>query len=300
MSEQQREQNSPKPNEPTKLDASTAAAALALAVKSAEKASGKHAEHLRKKAVLGFLKHPSLPLAGARKPLMQAAAVAVAIGLVWAGGSEALSGGRQALQAVPGWAEAAASSIRQNNEDIVRLTGDVRALKDIIESFRESFDHAKIETAGQSRPLVERLEEIERANQDATAKIVRVLEASDRIERAGTTIEAKLAHITGRLDGIERQAAAKPNQAAAADGPAQTGSVPDPKVAAKHAPIEGWILREVYDGAALVEARNGRLHEVVPGQTLPSVGRVEAIERRGKTWVVVTSKGFIGVPERWQ
>jgi hypothetical protein len=76
--------------------------------------------------------------------------------------------------------------------------------------------------------------------------------------------------------------------------------VPDPKVATKHVPVEGWILREVYDGAALVEARNGRLHEVVPGQNLPSVGRIEGIERRGKAWVVVTSKGFIGPPERWQ
>jgi hypothetical protein len=56
----------------------------------------------------------------------------------------------------------------------------------------------------------------------------------------------------------------------------------------------------VYGGGAVVEARNGRLHEVVPGRNLPGAGRVEAIERRGRIWVVVTTKGVIGPPERWQ
>jgi hypothetical protein len=38
----------------------------------------------------------------------------------------------------------------------------------------------------------------------------------------------------------------------------------------------------------------------VPGETVPNAGRVESIERRGKTWVVVTSKGVIGRPSRWR
>ena len=98
-----------------------------------------------------------------------------------------------------------------------------------------------------------------------------------------------------------RAAAARPATAtSAADVPQQTGSVPEPKAAPKEMPVEGWVLRDVYGGVALVESRNGRLHEVVPGTKLPNVGRVEAIERRGRTWVVVTSKGIIGVPERWQ
>ncbi len=54
------------------------------------------------------------------------------------------------------------------------------------------------------------------------------------------------------------------------------------------------MLREVYNGAALVESRNRRLYEVMPGGILPGVGRVEAIQRRGTRWVVLTDKGFIG------
>jgi hypothetical protein len=86
---------------------------------------------------------------------------------------------------------------------------------------------------------------------------------------------------------------------AAAD-PTQTGSVPDAKTEPKQMRLDGWVLREVYDGAALVESRTGRLHEVTPGRNLPTVGRVEAIERRGRIWVVVTAKGIISPPDRWQ
>jgi hypothetical protein len=62
----------------------------------------------------------------------------------------------------------------------------------------------------------------------------------------------------------------------------------------RNEPVDGWILREVYDGAALVEGRNRRLYEVAPGGVVPGVGRVESIERRGRAWVVLTDKGFIG------
>jgi hypothetical protein len=53
-------------------------------------------------------------------------------------------------------------------------------------------------------------------------------------------------------------------------------------------------VREVYDGVALVEGQNRRLYEAVPGGFVPGIGRVEAIERRGRSWVVLTDKGVIG------
>jgi len=74
-------------------------------------------------------------------------------------------------------------------------------------------------------------------------------------------------------------------------------AAPDPAPAAKPVsaePVDGWVLREVYNGSALVESRSRGLYEVMPGNIIPGVGRVEAIERRGARWVVVTDKGFIG------
>jgi hypothetical protein len=255
-------------------------------VTSAEKSSGKKARAAIARELPDLLKTEFLALQGARKAAVQAALIAVAMGLGWAGGSQALSSGRQALQTLPAWADAAPASIRQNQEDMVRLAGDVQALKGILQSFRESFEHAKIEIAGQNRPLMERLEVLERASQDTSAGVVRAAAASD----------SKLAAIAGRLDTIERQATTK---LTAAD-PAQTGSVPDAKTEPKQMRLDGWVLREVYDGVALVESRTGRLHEVTPGRNLPTVGRVEAIERRGRIWVVVTAKGIISPPDRWQ
>ena len=57
-------------------------------------------------------------------------------------------------------------------------------------------------------------------------------------------------------------------------------------------PIQGWVLRDVYDGIALVEGRGG-YREVAVGEAIPGVGKVEAIERHGRRWVVVTSQGVI-------
>jgi hypothetical protein len=314
MSEPHKDQSPAKPPETAKLDPTSASAALAQAVTSAEKSGGKTATaepakiepakpETVKTSVPLHKRWPS-PAPEWRRHAPHAAAMALAIGLGWAGGSQAVSGARQAMPVMPEWAETTASGLRETQENVVRLTGDVRVLKGIVEAMKESLDQAKVEAAGQQRALIERVEASERAAQDAAAKITLVAETSGRIERASTDAGAKLAALSGRLDEIERHtkaAAAKPAaNAAIGDGPTQTGSVPEPKASAKDMPLEGWVLRDVYAGVALVESRGGRLHEVVPGTRLPNVGRVEAIERRGRTWVVVTQKGIIGAPERWQ
>ena len=133
---------------------------------------------------------------------------------------------------------------------------------------------------------------------DLAAGVTRLGEQLGRIEAVAKEPGAQLAGLTERLERIERQIAATAKPTAPAAGPAappaepaaQTGSV------AKDAPVEGWVLREVYDGIALIEGRNRRLVEVGPGESVPGVGRVEAIERRGKRWVVVTAKGLIAMP----
>jgi len=236
-------------------------------------------------AVRADLKHAMAAIAARadRKHAAAAIAAALALALGWAGGSQALSGARPMPQTLPGWAEATAG-IRQNQEDMVRLAGDVTALKGVLAAFKDSFENAKVDAA-QNRPLLERLDKLERASRDA-----RRADAADRTESAATAPDAKFAALNSRLDAIERPAVE----------PSRAGSLPEPKLAAKPKPIEGWVLREVYDGGAVVESRNGRLYEVTPGRSLPSVGRVETIERRGKSWVVVTAKGVIGPPARWR
>ena len=59
--------------------------------------------------------------------------------------------------------------------------------------------------------------------------------------------------------------------------------------------IEGWTLREVVNGAAVIEGPNG-VWKVTSGQMVPGVGRVESIVRRGNRLIVATSSGLISTP----
>lgn len=62
---------------------------------------------------------------------------------------------------------------------------------------------------------------------------------------------------------------------------------------ARAAQASAYALRDVYDGLALVQGRGGALREVAPGEYLPGMGEVRSIERRGRAWVVLTSRGVI-------
>lgn len=54
--------------------------------------------------------------------------------------------------------------------------------------------------------------------------------------------------------------------------------------------ISGWVVRDVYQGVALIEGRRGEM-EVVPGVSIPGAGVVKSIERHNGAWAVTTSKG---------
>ena len=55
----------------------------------------------------------------------------------------------------------------------------------------------------------------------------------------------------------------------------------------------GYIVREVYhNGSAVLENAAGR-QRVSVGDTVPGLGKVQAIEMRGRKWVVVTAAGLI-------
>ncbi|MBV8838717.1 MAG: hypothetical protein JO000_19455 [Alphaproteobacteria bacterium] len=56
--------------------------------------------------------------------------------------------------------------------------------------------------------------------------------------------------------------------------------------------VQGFVLRRVYDGAALIESRDGMI-EVEPGIVAPGLGRIEAIKREDGRWVVVTARGIV-------
>ena len=59
--------------------------------------------------------------------------------------------------------------------------------------------------------------------------------------------------------------------------------------------IEGWTLREVMNGTAVLEGPNGTWR-VTRGDTVPGVGRIVSIFRWGNRLMVATSSGLISTP----
>jgi hypothetical protein len=246
----------------------------------------------------------------------RAAALACALGIGWAAGHattatlRASDPAEKALLAVD-WS-GVASSLQKSQADAIRMAAEVQALKSTLAGLKDAVDRSRQEAAGRFSQVTERLDRTQKAEQEVALKVAGLAE---RLERADSG--ARLAQIVERLDRLEKHAVtahagAKPaTVAAAADVPLRTGSIveqkpvppaevgrseqakaetkPDPRTAA----IEGWVLREVYDGVALIEGRNKRLLEIAPGQSLAGVGRVESIEKRGRSWVVVTNRGII-------
>jgi hypothetical protein len=292
----------------TPIDAAAATAALAEAVASASAAKPVEAPATPVKEAAAAPDKPALAVVarndapdgksrgGWRSYEKQAAAIAVVVGLGVIGSGYAPAPARVLEHGTPEWIEATNAGIREYREQLVRLGADVQELKGFIASIKDSLGQAKTDALAQQRAFLDRAGFLERLAQDTSGKVVLLSERSERAERTRADAAAQLVAIAQRLDSIERHMTTA--KAAAEADPMPTGSLPGAK-AAKAMPLDGWVLHDVHRGVALVESRNGRLHEIAAGQNLPSVGRVEAIERRGRSWVVVTAKGLI-TNGRWR
>jgi len=103
------------------------------------------------------------------------------------------------------------------------------------------------------------------------------------------------AQLTKMSEALDRRAAAPPSPettgsiAKPAQVPVVLGAPPAPL---QHPIVPGWTLRRVYDGAALIEGRDGII-EVEPGTTIAGLGRIDDIKKQDGRWAVFTSKGLI-------
>lgn len=227
--------------------------------------------------------------------LLGVAGGALALGLICGAGLTAASlprGGQgEALAEVHAGIDAA-------RVESARIGTEVEQLGRALVALKESQEAARKEAAGRSAGLTER---VAKAEQGLSGKIGAL---GERVEQAEREQGAKLSALTMQIE--KRAAATVPapvQQAAAPAAPAkpeptQTGSIEPKKAPEKPAVVEAWAVRDVYDGTAILEDRRRRLVEVGPGDSVPGIGRVEGIERRGREWVVVTRQGVI-TPQAW-
>jgi len=181
------------------------------------------------------------------------------------------------------------SSLAGVQASLERRPEDVKALRVSVEAIRQGLEAAKADTTTAIAQLSGKLD---RGDQAAAQKLAQIAERLDRLERKPDPMPvgsitpqppARPAAIASSAPPATAQpATTQPAKLAEAAGPQ-----PRPK-----SPIPGYVLRDVYAGVALIEG-GGVYREVMVGQAIPGAGKVEAIERHGRRWVVVTSQGVI-------
>jgi len=121
----------------------------------------------------------------------------------------------------------------------------------------------------------------------ANAQMAKIADRVDRAEKAQAEPASRVAKLSELLERIDKRTAS-----AAQTAPETTGSIAA-KQEDRPTVVNGWVVREVFRGGAMVENERMGMFEVVPGANLPGLGRVETIRRQDGRWVVVTPKGFI-------
>ncbi|WOH51908.1 hypothetical protein [Bradyrhizobium sp. sBnM-33] len=211
---------------------------------------------------------------GKRKVGAMAAVVALATVAGALGGALATAGVGKLMAGDSVQASAKDSALEAS---VARLDAEIGALK-------ASLEHTSKTTTGQLNKASDRLDKVEKAQAEPAAKLAKLSETVDKLRAAqasATTaaVPAPAKEVTGSV----------PQQvAAAAPAPA---APPKPEVA-RLPTVEGWVLRDVVNGSALIEGRRG-MYEVYAGDPVPGLGRVDAIRKQDGRWVVVTSKGLI-------
>lgn len=165
---------------------------------------------------------------------------------------------------------------------VSRIDADIVALK-------ANVDHASKTGVSQFNRANDRLDKLEKAQAEPLAKLAKLSETVDKLRATPPTAPAQAAAAAPARETTGSIAPAQLATAAAAPVPAPAA----PKTEVSRLPtIDGWRLRDVANGGALIEGRDG-LYEVYAGDPIPGIGRVDAIRRQDGRWVVVTSKGLI-------
>jgi hypothetical protein len=140
---------------------------------------------------------------------------------------------------------------------------------------------------------------VEHTSKTGMSQFNRTSERLDRLEKAQAEPVAKLAKLSEAVEKLRAASPVAPAVAVPIAAKETTGSITSPtpadapKVELARLPmVEGWVLRGVSNGVALIDGRRG-IYEVYAGDPVPGAGRVDAIRRQDGRWVVVTSKGLI-------
>lgn len=124
-------------------------------------------------------------------------------------------------------------------------------------------------------------------NKAASDRLGRLVQSLNRVERDQSIPASKVERVAEERAQVARQVPI--------DSPSDvTGTVrQSPRPAnARREVITGWHVRRAYDSVAILEGQSGVI-EVILGQDVPDLGRIQEIKYESGRWQVLTSKGVI-------
>jgi hypothetical protein len=158
----------------------------------------------------------------------------------------------------------------------------IKRLESEVATLKTGIDRSAKGEAGQFAKVNDRLDKVEKAHAEAAVRLTKLNETLDKQHVAVAPVASSTtaaANVTGSIPTTAAAAAQVP--------------LPAPKPAAARLPsVEGWVLRDVANGGAVIEGRSG-IYEVYTGDPVPGLGRVDAIRKQDGRWVVVTSRGLV-------
>ena len=162
------------------------------------------------------------------------------------------------------------AELRSIREQMAQLRRTVAALSNDLAANRAALDASNKTLSDRFGRIAQSLERVDRDQTVSATKIERMAEEKAQTVRTAST--ASSSEITG---AVQRQ--------------------PRPTNARREV-IAGWRVRRAFEGVAVLEGQPGVI-EVVLGQEVPNLGRIEEIKYENSRWQVLTSKGVI-LPSR--
>jgi hypothetical protein len=174
----------------------------------------------------------------------------------------------------------------KSHDELVDLHRSIGEMKTSVVSSRE--------LTGAVAQISQRLERLDR---DQSAKVDSLAARVDQETRS------RAAELANRIEKLEKRAVV----AAASADPRQPPGAPKfgsnvamettGSIARQRPVLSGYVVLGARDEVALIGDRYGE-RAVRLGDLLPGAGRVERIERRNGSWVVLTDRGLIGPVDR--
>lgn len=169
---------------------------------------------------------------------------------------------------------AANTEIRNLRETVALLRKQLSGVSENLDGLRTAVDQSSKATNDRFGRFAENLDRIERVSSSSTVKLDKLALAQAQAPAPAMAPSQPPAPMMASVAATEI-----------------TGSVP-PSERAPRKVVKGWSVRQAYEGIAILQSPNGVV-EVVLGQQVPGLGRIEDIKNENGRLVVEASGGVV-------